>query len=344
MDMDNRPAEVAEALLKNLYALKKDEVFVITADEGNDKTVIETVVAAAKRLGAKVLAVYMPTPDGVGMAADDGIAGDALVGALAEADAWAEFNTKWIFGGRTYIRIMENNKKLRHMNLTGASLGLINNCIAKVDYDSLRKFGLRLVEMIRDGKNFRMTSPTSMDLVFSNVADRPILCELGEAYKPGTYMLPGQIAWTPDVASVNGTIVFDGALAPLCGIPSAPVKVDIRDGQVQRFYGAPEAEQYYEWLKSYHDDQMMKISHTGLGINPGARLSGDILQDQRVWGSATWAFGSIGTNLLPPDGIPGASHSDCVALHISLWIDDEEIIREGQIVHPELTALAEGLA
>lgn len=342
--MENRLAAVAESLLKNLYVLKEGEVFVITADGGNDKALIEAVARAAKKLGTKVLTIYMPTPEGVGMAADAGIAGEALIGALSAADAWAEFNTKWIFGGQTYIRIMEANKKLRHMNLTGASADLINNCIAKVNYGQLRKFGLRFVEMITAGKEFRMTSLSGMDLTFTNVPGRPVLCELGEADHPGTYMLPGQIAWTPDVESINGTIVFDGALAPVCGIPSAPVKADIRHGQVQRFYGAPEADQFFEWLKSYNDPQMMKISHTGLGVNPGAILSGDILQDQRVWGSATWAFGSIGANLLPPDGIPGASHSDCVALNISMWIDGEEIIHNGKVVHQELAELAKGLA
>ena len=342
--MDKGLIATAKALINNLYALKEGEIFVVTADEGNDKSVVEAVAEAAKQAGAKVLTIYMPTPDGVGMAADAGIASESLLGALAAADAWAEFNTKWIYGGKTYIQIMQANHRLRHMNLTGASADLIGNCIGKVDYDCLKRFGLRFVELIREGKAFRMTSRAGMDVSFSNVPGRPILCELGEADHAGTHMLPGQIAWTPEIESINGTIVFGGALAPVCGIPSSPVKVDIRSGQVQAFYGSSEAEDYYTWLKSYADPQMMKISHTGLGINPGALLSGDILQDQRVWGSATWAFGSIGANLLPPDGVFGASHSDCVALRISLWIDGEEIISDGTFVHRELSELAKGLA
>ena len=341
--MENKLATTAQALLKNLYALKENEIFIDTADEGNDRSVVDAVADAAKRLGAKVLTIYMPTPAGVGMASDAGIAGKALIGALSEADAWAEFNTKWIFGGHTYIEIMRANKKLRHMNLTGASADLINNCIGKVNYAQLRKFGLQFAQMLRQGKNYHMTSSKGMDLYFTNLPDRPILCELGEADQPGTHMLPGQLAWTPDIESVNGTIVFDGALAPVCGIPSAPVKADIKNGQVQKFYGAPEADEYYAWLKSYNDPQMLNISHAGLGVNPGAILSGDILQDQRVWGSATWAFGSIGANLVPPNGVPGSSHSDCVALNVSMWIDGEAVICDGKIVHPMLAALAEGL-
>ena len=68
--MNKELLTTANALLKNLYALKEGEVFVVTADEGNDKAVIEAVAEAAKELGAKVLTIYMPTPAGVGMAAD----------------------------------------------------------------------------------------------------------------------------------------------------------------------------------------------------------------------------------------------------------------------------------
>ena len=42
-------------------------------------------------------------------------------------------------------------------------------------------------------------------------------------------------------------------------------------------------------------------------------------------------------------GVSGASHSDCVALNISLWMDGEELIRDGRIVQEELAKLAEGL-
>ena len=335
--------KTSESLVKNLFELKKDETFVVTADEDNIKEVVEAVSEAAKNVGAKVLTIYMPVPDGVGMAADAGIASKALAGALAQADAWAELNTKWIFGGQTYIRVMQENKKLRHMNLTGATKELLNNCIGKIDYEQFRKLGLRFVEMLLKGKEFHMTSPTGMELCFNNTPEHPITCELGEANVAGSHMLPGQIAWTPDVETVNGTIVFDGALAPVCGIPSVPVKAVIENGKVVDFHGGLEAGQYFDWLKSFNDPQMLRISHTGLGLNPGAELSGDILQDQRVWGSATWAFGGIGANLIPPAGVSGASHSDCVALNISLWMDGEELIRDGRIVQEELAKLAEGL-
>ena len=80
--------KTSESLVKNLFELKKDETFVVTADEDNIKEVVEAVSEAAKNVGAKVLTIYMPVPDGVGMAADAGIASKALAGALAQADGY----------------------------------------------------------------------------------------------------------------------------------------------------------------------------------------------------------------------------------------------------------------
>ena len=343
MGNETNLASTADNLLKSIYQVKEGEVFVITADEYNDPAVINAIADAAKRAGCKVLTIWMPAPAGVGMAADAGIAGQSLIGVMAGADCWAEFNKVWIFGGQTYIDIMKTNPKLRHMCLTGASADLINNCIGKINYEKLIAFGNRFAELIAASKSMRMMSKKGMDLSFVNDPERPILKEFGDASTPGSHMLPGQIAWTPAQETINGTIVFDAALAPVCGIPSAPVVVEIKNGTAQSFTGGPEAAEYENWLKSYNEPQMFNISHSGLGINPGAVLSGDILADQRVWGSGTWAFGSIGANLVPPKGVPAPSHSDCVCLNITLYVDDRIIFEDGVLVDEELKALADGL-
>lgn len=343
MEHNSTLATTAHNLINNLLQVRPKEVVVITADQYNDPTVIDAMAQAIKQAGGKVLSIWMPAPDGVGMAADAGIAGEALVGAITNADCWIEFNKVWLLGSQTYIRIMNEHKPLRHINLTGASETLINNCIGKVNYSALTKLGNRLAHMIANANMLHMSSPTGMDVHFRNLPERPVLCELGGAHVPGSHMLPGQIAWTPEIPSINGTIVFDGALAPVCGIPSAPVLVEVVNGTAKRFSGCAEAKDYEDWLRSYDDPQMFSISHAGLGINPGAVLTGDILSDQRVWGSATWAFGSIGANLVPPNGVVGSSHSDCVCLDISLSIDNTPIYTRGQLVHPALIALSEEL-
>lgn len=331
----------AVSLLEKLFKVKKGESVVITLDTLSNMEAAEWISEAGHAMGLKVLTVLMPAPSGVGMEVDGQIADKCLTGALSEADIWIELNKKWIFGSKTYSNIMSTNNRLRHMCLTGADMALLEHCIGRTNYDALVPFGQKLMNMIKNADKIRMTSKKGMDISFHNVKGRVVTCELGCADVPGTFMLPGQIAWTPDIDTVQGTIVFDGALAPVCGVPKEPVKIEIENGKVKSVTGGEEAIQYKNWLAGFNHPQMLRIAHTGLGVNPGAVLSGDIIQDQRVWGSATWAFGSIGSNLVEK-AVNAPSHSDCVSLDITLYIDGKKVFKDGEVVDQELSEIFQG--
>lgn len=333
---------IAVNLLKKQFKVKEGESVVITLDTLSNTEAAALIGEAGHEMGLKVLTILIPAPSGVGMEVDGQIAAKCLIGALSEADIWIELNKKWIFGSKTYSSIMSINHKLRHMCLTGADMELLEHCIGNVNYDTLIPFGHKLMSMVKNAGEMRMTTKKGMDISFHNVKGRVVTCELGCADVPGTFMLPGQIAWTPDIDTVQGTIVFDGALAPVCGVPKEPVKIEIENGKVKSVTGGEEAIQYKNWLESFGHPQMLRVSHTGLGVNPGAVLSGDVIQDQRVWGSATWAFGSIGSNLVE-EAVNAPSHSDCVSLGITLYIDGKTIFKDGEVVDKELSETFQGL-
>jgi len=85
------------------------------------------------------------------------------------------------------------------------------------------------------------------------------------------------------------------------------------------------------------------LAHVSYGFNPGAKLSGDILEDERVWGGTEWGIGSVGPSLLPPDGIPAPSHCDGICLSSSVWLDGKAITQEGEVVDEDLLSMAEKL-
>ena len=88
---------------------------------------------------------------------------------------------------------------------------------------------------------------------------------------------------------------------------------------------------------------MFVLAHVCWGFNPGARLTGNILEDERVWGATEWGLGSIGSCLVLPDGIPAASHTDGICLNTSAWLDGEQVLEEGRVVYPALLDLSRKL-
>lgn len=336
--MKDEERKIVSGLLENQFHVKEGECLVVSLDMLSDRELADKICVIAEEKGLFAVQLLIPAPDGVGMEVDHQIAGGCMVSALSEADIWIELNKKWIFGSKTYGKIMDRNPKLRHMNLTGASMELVEHCIGSIGNPGFVLFGKELAAMIKNAGSVRMLSKKGMDVSFQNVRGRTVTCELGNADRPGTFMLPGQIGWTPEIESVNGIIVLDGALAPVCGIPKEPVRITIKGGEVVSVEGGEEAKAYGAWLKSFHHPQMFRVSHTGLGINPGAVLSGDLLQDQRVFGSATWAFGSIGSNLVE-EPVEAPSHSDCVALDITLYVDGKKVLEDGKVVDEKLRSL-----
>ena len=112
------------------------------------------------------------------------------------------------------------------------------------------------------------------------------------------------------------------------------------NGTIVRIEGGRQARAWDKFLRDFDDPQMLRISHVCYGFHPRAKLSGQIGEDERVWGCSQWGFGAVGSCLGFPDGIPAASHSDGITLNTSIFLDGEQISDNGCLIDPELKCLA----
>lgn len=335
--------KAAKILCEDLFKLKPGETFVITADTECEKRVIDATATAAFACDAKPMVIYTASPLGVGKAADPMLPLESLTAALLKADAWVEFNNKWLLYSTPYDIAMKGNKKLRHLCLVGMNVDMMVRNIGRVDYPNLEKFMMLVTKKTLSAKHMRITTPAGTDVEFNNEPGRKPIMELGYANTPGSHMMAGQIGWSPNFESINGTIVFDGSLVPpIVGILKEPVRLTIKKGEIVKIEGGKEATEYEKWLKSFNHPQMLKLAHVCYGFNPGARLTGDILEDERVWGGTEWGLGNVGA-ILVPGGISGPSHTDGICLNSSVWLDGVQIMDKGQLLDPELKKLAEKL-
>jgi 2,5-dihydroxypyridine 5,6-dioxygenase len=335
--------KASDILVRELFGVKKDEIFVITADTESDPYVVDATAGAVFSAGGKPMVIWLPTPPGVSKAADPGLPLESLTGALLNADCWVEFNTKWLLYSTPWMIAFKENPKMRYMNLTGINIRSMVNCIGRVNYAMLNKLLDKIQDLLVRTKHIRMTASNGHDISFNNVINRPVLRENGYARIRGMHMIAGQVAWTPALETLTGNIVLDGSISPVVGIVKTPVKMKVERGAIHNITGGREAEAFDAWTKSFNDPQMRRIAHAGFGFLPSATLCGSILEDQRVWGSTTWGVGSIGAGLLPPDGVPGSSHSDSVCLNTTVYFDDELVLERGQFISRDLRKLQKAL-
>jgi len=329
----------AKVLCEELFKLKPGETFVITADTESDERVVEATASAAFACGAKPMVITVASPLGVGKAADPMLPLEALTAALLKADAWVEFNNEWLLYSTPYDIAMKGNTKLRYQNLVGLSVEMMVRNMGRVDYPNLEKFMKLVTEKTIAAKHVCITTPAGTDVEFDNEPGRKFSVELGYADTPGPHMMAGQIGWSPAFESINGKIVFDGSLVPpIVGLLQTPVSLIVTKGEVVKFEGGKEATEYEKFLKGFNHPQMLKLAHVCYGFNPGARLTGNILEDERVWGGTEWGIGNVGGHLVP-GGISGPSHSDGICLNSSVWLDGVQIMDKGQVLDPELRKL-----
>lgn len=71
--------------------------------------VAEATATAVFSIGAKPMLIWIPSPLGIGKAADPMLPMDSLTAALKEADVWVEFNKQWLLYslGHSYYRKQE---------------------------------------------------------------------------------------------------------------------------------------------------------------------------------------------------------------------------------------------
>jgi leucyl aminopeptidase (aminopeptidase T) len=145
-------------------------------------------------------------------------------------------------------------------------------------------------------------------------------------------------------------LAFDGNLWPPDEVRAnirTPIKLKVANGIIKEISGGIEADIFRKWMTSFKDENMYRIAHICYGYNPGARITGNIAEVERVFGVVQVGWGTQGP-LIRPDlgGKPGwraAAHCDGIMLNPNVYLDGEIIEEKGKYVHPELAKLVKEL-
>ncbi len=328
--------KAADRLIREIMQVKVGETVTITADTNSNAQVVNATAASVYSAGGKPVVIWMATPDGVGKAADNDLPVETLGAALSKTDVWIEYNQQWLLYSTPFEIAFNSNEKLRYICLVEMNPDLMIRNIGNVDMVLLSEFMHKFADMNKAAKKMRVTTPSGTELEFETNQRHLVSCDAGDASTPGIFMMPGQINVVPKFDSINGTLVFDGSLVPPCGLLEQPIKMTIENSTIVKIEGGRQAEEFEAWLKSFDDPNMLKLAHIAYGLNPGAKLTGDIVEDERVWGATEWGIGYVSPIDAPPIGQDAKSHCDGICLNSSIWLDGVKILEEGKFIDTDL--------
>jgi leucyl aminopeptidase (aminopeptidase T) len=195
------------------------------------------------------------------------------------------------------------------------------------DLDEIRRRGWAVVSALNNGSEARITCANGSDFRVG-LEDRLGIVDAGELGSRGAFgNLPcGEGFIAPLEGTGEGTLVVDGSIAEV-GLLETPMSLTIRGGHLTEATGADGA--VLMDLLTAHGEDGTNVAELGIGTNEEAILTGNVLEDEKILGTAHVAFGAsaaIGGTVQVP------VHLDCVLLEPTVEIDGEAIVGGGELL------------
>ncbi len=193
------------------------------------------------------------------------------------------------------------------------------------DYQKIAKITKYITALLSKAKRAVVKTDKSAELVL-DLSGRMGYIDTGIIKRRRDFSnLPGGEAYiAPNEQRSNGTIVIDGSFAPI-GTLKKKVTVTVENGQIVRLTGNRKLKQIFE----KHGKKEKTLCEFGIGTNYKAKITGNVLEDEKVLGSIHVAFGN---NLAFGGKNRARIHLDGVVKKPSVWIDEKLVIRKGKFL------------
>ena len=215
----------------------------------------------------------------------------------------------------TFHYLVGGVKKSRSFWSPGMTVDMFARTVS-IDYERLKRECLSVKEILDKALSLRVTAPAGTDFVIP-VEGRLAFCDDGDFSIPGSggNLPAGEVVISPVVGKSSGTIVFDGSISTKDGdlVIASPVTVKVENGFVSDISGGgQEAAILRETIERGMENALLfekegklpagrgevyrknacNIGELGIGLNPSAKITGNMLEDEKAYRTCHIAIGS----------------------------------------------------
>lgn len=244
-----------------------------------------------------------------------------IAAALAACDVFIAPTSRSL--SHTTARKRASDGGARGATMPGVTEDMLARVMA-VDFELMAARSKAVAEVLDVGETAHITCPRGSDLTL-HLDGRRAIADDGDLTARGAFgNLPcGEGFIAP--LSGEGRVVA-ASLAAL-GISDEPATLTVEDGLIVAADGGLGPD--YLKLLEVHGDAGRNVAELGVGTNERARLTGLVLEDEKILGTVHVAFGAsagIGGTVSVP------VHLDVVVLDASLAVDGRQVLDEGRLV------------
>lgn len=326
---DRTPAEV---VVQDVVKVRKGERVLVIANPATSE-IAQDLYKASCDAGAVSTLMYQPDRTSFDNATPEVL---AAIGANPDVcfsisniklgkDPAAQANPYKTEDGQEYTHIfdylMDGKKSMRGAWTPGITVDMMNRTAA-IDYELLQARCKKLEELFTNAKSVHITAPAGTDVTIS-VESRKLMFDDGDFSKPGTggNIPAGEVFISPVVGKTEGTIVYDGSMTFSDGdsILETPITCKIENGFVTDIKGGTEARRLLKTITeaetrpftlekekklpagqaAVYKRNARNIGELGIGLNPAAQITGNMLEDEKAFNTCHFAIGENYDNDAP---------------------------------------------
>ncbi len=199
----------------------------------------------------------------------------------------------------------------------------------RADYHKIARLTHQVRDILSASKTVRVTSPAGTDLTLpidgiNAIASTGLILERGSFGN-----LPsGEAYLMPQEGKAEGTLVVDGSMAGVGLITDEPIRITIVNGKAEKIEGGKEAALLEETVERI-GPLARNIAEFGVGTNDMAKVTGKILEDEKVKGTIHVA---LGNNISMGGTVNVPFHVDGVVLKPTVYVDDVLLLKDGKLL------------
>ncbi|MCR4734307.1 MAG: aminopeptidase [Treponema sp.] len=259
--------------------------------------------------------------------------------------------------------LLDGKKSIRAVWTPGITVDMMNRTAA-IDYKELQTRCKKLGELFEGAESVHVTAPAGTDLIIP-VKGRKLLSDDGDFSTPGSggNIPAGEVFISPIVGNAEkgitgceGTIVYDGSMTFSDGdsILETPITCKVEKGYVTEINGGAEAKRLLKTITEAESRSLAlekekklpagqgeiykknarNIGELGIGLNPAARITGNMLEDEKAFHTCHFAIGQNYDN-----DAPSLIHLDGVVREPTIVIKYEDsskfdcvILKDGRLI------------
>jgi len=182
-------------------------------------------------------------------------------------------------------------KSIRVGHCPGITKPMMIGSPMNIDYKKLVKLATKMKNSFNHAKQVHITAPGGTDIILC-IEDRGFSTDAQLLDESHIANLPCGEVWCAPVETIgDGLIVCDGSIGDI-GNVSKPLKIFLEKGQVIKIES--DDKKLVESVEKLInvDEEARIIGELGIGLNPGAKLTGNLLEDEKALKTAHIAFGN----------------------------------------------------